>query len=256
MIQANWENTKTAIERGVDLANYFGIDRDNLTSANALIPLIYYLSKRPDLTLRGTTPFEAKNASNARQWLVMALLNGVFGGTSDNMLRDIRSELQKHPAPEHDLPVAEMNDVIKKAGRKATFDEYSIDDVLSLTYGRRSTFLALSLLYDEAGWGTMTFHQDHIFPSSLFKWKDLVENGHTSWSGLGDRLGNLTLLWSRENEEKSNQPFDQWLKTRDSSFKKRHFIPDDPALWKFDKFEAFLSAREELIKKRLATLLA
>jgi len=255
-IQANWENTKSAIERGVELANYFGIDRDNLTAANALIPLIYYLNQRPGLTLRGSTPFETRNASNARQWLAMALLNGVFGGTSDNMLRDIRTELQKHPATEHGLPVAEMNTVIKKAGRRATFDEYSIDDVLSLTYGRQLTFLALSLLYDEAGWGTMTFHQDHIFPRSLFKRKDLAESGRTSWYELKDRLGNLTLLWSRENQEKSDHPFDEWLKTRDASFKKRHLIPDDPALWKFDKFEAFLAAREELIKKRLAAMLA
>jgi uncharacterized protein with ParB-like and HNH nuclease domain len=255
-IQANWERTKSAIERGVDLANYFGIDRDNLTSANALIPVIYFLNQRPGLMLRGTTPYETKNAATVRQWLVMALLNGVFGGTSDNMLRDTRAEIQKHPAQEEDFPIAQVNTVIKKAGRRASFDEYSIADVLSLTYGHKLTFLALSLLYDEAGWGTMTFHQDHIFPRSLFTWKDLADSHRMHWYELKDRLGNLTLLWSRENQEKSDQPFDQWLTTRDASFKERHLIPEDPSLWKFDKFEAFVAAREQLIKKRLGALLA
>ena len=38
-IQRRWNAIKSAIERAVDLVNFFGIDRDNLTSVNALIPL-------------------------------------------------------------------------------------------------------------------------------------------------------------------------------------------------------------------------
>jgi hypothetical protein len=256
LIQNNWEPIKSAVERGTDLVNYFGIDRDNLTAANALIPVIYYLYQRPSLTLRGTSAFEVRNAGRVRQWLIMALLNGVFGGSSDNMLRDTRAVLQGATNPQDDFPVDQINTVIKKAGRTATFNEYAVDSVLSLTYGRQLTFLALSLLYDECGWGTMTFHQDHIFPQSLFKWKALSAVNRTSWYGMEDRLGNLALLWSRENQEKSDQPFDQWLATRDTTFKNRHLIPDDPSLWKFDRFEDFLVAREELIKKRLVALLA
>ena len=93
-IRQHWPKIKKSVEFGVDLANSFGIDRDNLTSANALIPIIYYLFKNSGVSLRGSTPFEARNADAIRRWLIMALLNGVFGGTSDNMLRDIRASLQ------------------------------------------------------------------------------------------------------------------------------------------------------------------
>ena len=55
-IRQHWPAIRKAVERGVDLANSFGIDRDNLTSVNALIPIIYYLSKNPNATLRGSTP--------------------------------------------------------------------------------------------------------------------------------------------------------------------------------------------------------
>ncbi len=75
-IQRRWNDIKSAIERAVDLVNFFGIDRDNLTSVNALIPLIYYLYHRPGLTLRGTTPFERKNSDLVRKWVGVALLNG------------------------------------------------------------------------------------------------------------------------------------------------------------------------------------
>ena len=103
-IRQQWPAIKKAVERGVDLANSFGIDRDNLTSANALIPIIYYLSKNPGVSLRGSTPFEARNADSIRRWLIMALLNGVFGGTSDNMLRDIRASLQTMPGCRSGFP--------------------------------------------------------------------------------------------------------------------------------------------------------
>jgi hypothetical protein len=81
-------------------------------------------------------------------------------------------------------------------------------------------------------------------------------SNHADWGGMENRIGNLTLLWSRENEEKSNKRFDQWMVTRDESFKKRHLIPDVPSLWAFEKFDKFLSAREELIRTRLSSLLS
>lgn len=118
-IRRDWPAIKKAIERGVDLVNSFGIDRDNLTSANALIPIIYYLFKNPGVSLRGSPPFEARNAEHLRRWLIMALLNGVFGGTSDNMLRDIRASLQAMPGAGADFPIEDVNITIRKAGRSA-----------------------------------------------------------------------------------------------------------------------------------------
>jgi len=256
LIQKNWKGIKGAIERGVDLANFFGIDRDNLTSANALIPVIYYLYQRPKLTLRGTTPFESRNVTAIRQWLIMVLLNGVLGGSSDNMLRDIRTVLQKHANPTADFPVKEINAAISRAGRTAYFDVYAIENILALRYGRQLTFLALSLLYDECGWGTMTFHQDHIFPQDMFKKKELESKDRLDWLDGKDLIGNLALLLSRENSGKSDKSVDKWLATRDSSFRKRHLIPDSPALWKFDKFDQFLKERNVLIKARLEKLLS
>lgn len=39
-----------------------------------------------------------------------------------------------------------------------------------------------------------------------------------------------------------------------SAFLKRHLIPDDKSLWKFDRFFDFIKAREELIRGRLKAL--
>lgn len=253
-IRQQWPSIKKAVEKGVDLANSFGIDRDNLTSANALIPVIYYLFKNSGVTFLGSTPFEERNADQIRRWLIMALLNGVFGGTSDNMLRDIRASLQQMPGPGSDFPVDAVNLTVRKARRSAEFDDSALEDALGLTYGQQQTFLALSLLYDDAGWGTMSYHQDHIFAQTLFKPKDLVASGRIEWNSKKDRLGNLCLLLASENTGKQDMPLDEWLRSRGPGFLKRHLIPEDAALWKFERFADFLNAREELIRTRLKAL--
>ncbi len=259
LIQDKWEGIKKATETAVDLVNTFGIDRDTLTSANALIPIIYYLSKHHELRPRGTTTFDVSNSGSIRRWLLAVLLNNAFGGTSDTLLREIRETLKSVETRSKDFPIEALNDTIARSGRKSAFDEIAIDDFLSITYGKQTTFLALSILYDDNNWGIMSFHQDHIFPKDLFTSEKMDEAGISNekqfnyWNNR-DRIGNLELLLSTENEEKSNQDFEEWLSTRDASFKRRHLIPDDPKLYRFEEFEEFLAAREKLIRERLSKL--
>src|SRR5205823_6084492 len=127
----------------------------------------------PKATLLGGTPFDQQNAAAVRLWLVTALLNGAFGGQSDNLLRDIRQVLQEHAA-EPDFPFEALQ---REVARKGTAGGSLVDAVLAATYGRQTTFLALSLLYDENRWGLMPYHQDHIFPRSHFTEKRLREAG-------------------------------------------------------------------------------
>lgn len=261
LIKNNWKEITNAIERGVDLSNYFGIDRDNLTSANALIPIIYYLFQQPKQTLRGTTPFDKSNASNIRQWLLLVLLNNVFGGSSDSMLQAIREVLQKQGTLNKDFPVNPINQAIAKKGRSATFDQHSIDNILGLTYYDAESFLALSLLYDENGWGTMPYQKDHIIPQAAFAEKNLKRAGIDDtrigeFQELQHSLGNLNLILASENQGKSDEEFEKWLKSRDKTFRQRHLIPDDSTLYRIGQFDKFLESREKLIRTRLESIFA
>ena len=141
-------------------------------------------------------------------------------------------------------------------GRSSSFDDGAIQGFLDITYGRRESFLALSLLYDEKNWGVTTFHKDHIFPRSKFTVTELKRAGipEYSWEAYWasrDLVGNLQLLTENENEEKSNKDFDEWLGTRDNGYRERHLIPDDQSLYHIGRFPDFVAAREDLIVKRL-----
>lgn len=261
MIQSKWNKIKVAIESSVNLANSFGIDRDTLTSANALIPIAYYMLRNGRSPLGGSSPSDVRNAERIRRWLTTALLNNVFAGASDTVLRDIRDVLQQNVESSGDFAVGEIQRRLVQRGRTARFDEDTISNFLDITYGTRVAFLALSLLYNDRNWGTVTYHKDHIYPRSLFTAKSLTEAGispdrHTRYTSLMDRVGNLQLLLSHENEDKSNRDFSEWLTTRDTEFRRRHLIPTDDSLLTLERFDEFVEAREDLIRRRLSKLLS
>jgi hypothetical protein len=51
-VEGNWPTMRGAIERGISLANRFGIDGTNLTSQNALIPM-HYLYQHDGVSFTG-----------------------------------------------------------------------------------------------------------------------------------------------------------------------------------------------------------
>jgi hypothetical protein len=254
VMENSWPRVKDAVERCVKCVNSWGIDENNLTAKNALVPMFYYFYLNPDLSLMTGSSYDVRNATTVRRWLIASLLNNVFGGSSDSILASIRVAL-KNAGTSSDFPIDQINKRISQSGRRGEFNDAAIDSFLATEYGGTKTFLALSVLYDDNNWGDKQVHQDHIFPKNMFNYQDMVTNGQEAlWDkyyDLHNRVANLELLTQQENLEKLNKPFDGWIRTRDASFKKRHLIPDNPELWKFENFEQFVEEREKLIADRL-----
>jgi|SRR5579864_5011127 len=60
LIRSRWDSIKSAIERTIRNVNTFGVDRDTLTSTNALIPIVYYLAQRPHTDLLSMSQFDVR----------------------------------------------------------------------------------------------------------------------------------------------------------------------------------------------------
>ena len=256
VIHRRWKGIKAALEVAVNLVNSFGIDRDTLMSANALIPIIYYLYQHQGMTLQSSSTFDAKNASRIRRWLLEVLLNNTFSGQSDRALTDTRRAISEQLQHDKDFPADAINAALRRSGRKVSLDEDTIDTILSLSYGKPTTFLGLSLLYDQNNWGSTGYHQDHIFPQATFTRQNMSNAGISAeqqkrYMELVNRIGNLELLTSQENQEKSDQDFGQWIVSRDKGFRTKHCIPVDSNLYTFSRFEEFIAEREKLIRERL-----
>lgn len=248
-IEASWSEIQTALRETVEVANWFGIDGLTLTSANALIPIAYFVYRNPDVRLRSDGRTDAENAVIVRRWLIMALLNGVFGGSSDSILTKMRAVIMKHGEHGRPFPIRELDGAALESRRLPTADPNAIKKILDLEYGDNAVVLALSLLFDERAWGTIPHHCDHIFAQDLFR-KDLKQ-----YRSACDQIGNLTLLNARENMEKKAKPFDEWIRTREPGFMTKHLIPAEEKLWRPESFPDFLQERSRLMLDRLFQVL-
>lgn len=254
-IEDQWPNIKHTLERTLRLVNSLGIDKETLTSTNALMPIAYYLH-HIDRGLDGTTPFEAHNLSSIHRFLLGCLLNGAFSGTSDQAISSSRGIIREALRTQEDFPLNELVTGLARRGRLATFTEENAAGILEITYGQRNCFLTLSLLYDTQHWGTSGYHIDHIIPRSLanrdkLMGMNLPEARIQEILSSVDRIGNLQLLLGRENREKNDAPFHHWITTRDAEFLDRQLVPNNPDLWTVENLPEFVRAREELIESRI-----
>lgn len=261
IMRRDWPATRTALIRTFRLINRFGIDRDTLTSANALLPIAYYLKKHDLDLLAAQTPFNVQNAERVRRWLLAALLLGVFGGQSDGTLAAARNALSESARTSAEFPTEALDDHIsRQIKRPSFFTSENIDKLLDeLRYSHGRMFLLLSLLYDDQNWGSTPHQVDHIIPQSRVNRRVLQGAGASTTQidqmlAAVDRPGNLELLTASENNEKTNQQFEDWIRTRDEGFLDRHHIPDEESLWSIMMLPRFVAEREAKIRQRLAAL--
>lgn len=261
IMRRDWPATRAALVRTFKLINRFGIDRETLTSANALLPIAYYLKKHDLDLLAAQTPFNVQNAERIRRWLLAALLLSVFGGQSDSTIAAARNALAEGARTSADFPSGALEEGVSRQIKRPSFlTSENIDKLLDeLRYSHGRMFLLLSLLYDDQNWGSTPYQVDHIIPTSRVNRRSLQAAGASSTQidqmlAAVDRPGNLELLTASENNEKTNQQFEDWIRTRDVGFLERHHIPIEESLWSIMMLPRFVADREAKIKQRLAAL--
>jgi hypothetical protein len=254
-IEENWEKIKDFLSATVRLISRFGFNSKNVVAPLALLPIAFYIMKRGNSSFDKSSKAEDADAQVAiRKWFIFSTLKNAFGGSSDTTLTRLR-ELLKTCGPTTPFP-ADL--LYKSLGIEQRLDEEEINRILGYGHQGRYTNLVLSLLYPDRDWKDAVFHEDHIFPKSDFKLRDLKKRGYDetkiqAYMSKYNILANLQLLTDSENLSKNATPFDKWIQTRDAAFHKRHLIPDLTNLG-FDFFEKFSKARTALIVTSLKGL--
>ena len=260
IMRRNWADIKHSLKSTFQLANRFGLDRENTTSLNALLPVAYYIQKAKCGSLNGTAPFDGQNRERIRRWLFSALLNGVFGGNSDQTLGMARRTIANAMLETKDFPIADLYETLgRQRKRSVRLDEETVGNVMELNYGHKLAFLALSLLYEEKAWGSIAFQVDHIIPQAAANRKTLLGLNIPVSSidrivEASNRIGNLQILTGEENRAKSDGSFNSWIDTRDDDFLERHLIPPNRDLWDVRMLPEFVREREKLIRKKLLSV--
>jgi hypothetical protein len=239
-IEGNWEKIKESLSTTVRMISRFGFNSKNVVAPLALLPIALYLMKRGNSSFDTSSKAEDADAQVAiRKWFVFSTLKNAFGGSSDTTLTRLR-ELLNACGPTTPFPVDVLYNSLEI---EPVLNDAEIDRILGYGYQGRYTNLVSSLPYPDRNWKDAVFHEDHIFPQSEFQVRALKKRGYDdtkvqSYMSRYNILSNLQLLTDSENLSKNATPFDQWIQTRDPSFRKRHLIPDLPT-YGLDSFDEF-----------------
>lgn len=255
-IEKEWASIAGALRSAVQLVANFGLNKDALTSHNAIIPIAYYLRTRglgDSYILRAS---DREDRDRVRRWLLTVLLKGTFGSQVDNVLRSCRTAIR---AMDGAFPTKALEVELLRLNMTLRFEEQEISDLTLYRYGQRRTFAILSLLYPTLNYRNR-FHQDHIHPKSIFHRKKLLKAGVpeeavSRFKDLYDNLANLQLLEGIPNQEKSDQPFGDWMEKcvakgdeRDL-FCRLHYIPKTD--WDIKNFDRFYEMRRGILIRKL-----
>jgi len=255
-IEQKWDSISSAIRMAVRLISRYGYNRDNLTSANAVIPIAYFILKNNWGETQLSSSVNSEDRRRIKEWLVRVLLKRTFGGTPDNLYPALRSDINSHIGQ---FPLYQIIERSKSTTKPISFTADDIENLLQIEYSSPLAYSALSILYPGLS-GHVKYHQDHIHPKKFFTDAKLRAEGINDTQKINfykerfNLLPNLQLLEAQENVEKSSTHFASWLSTRPenevSQFVHLHSIPTNVS-FSFSDFLQFFDARKGLIKQKL-----
>lgn len=206
-VEEEWPRIEGALLRAASLLQQFGYHERNLTANSVIIPIAYYLYLRDAGDSYLDSSADASDRLALQRWVTRSLIKrGIWGSGLDTTLTRLREALALNG--ESGFPVNEVEAAMARVGKSLTFDAAEIDELLNLKYAGQRTFAVLSVLYPGLDLGKK-FHEDHIFPKSLFTRKKLAAAGVPSdevddFLGAFNLLPNLQLLAGTANIEKQD----------------------------------------------------
>ena len=227
-----------------------------MSSTNPLIPIVRFL------TLNGGVFQSDASLRRALHWLYSAQIHQRYAGQTDSRLEQDVTIVNREESPWQSL----LNQIVDQRGRVEVLPDdfegrgaghplYRMSNVLVKANGAVDWFNGLSLTSPVGT--TFGIHSHHIFPQSM-----LYGNGYSSNSHLDrqvvNAIANRAFLTGPTNLGLGNRLPEDYLPEVEERFPgalKRQFVPEDPQLWKLERYRDFLSVRRELIATALNYML-
>jgi len=258
--ETEWEQIRDAILSTFDLIKSFGFTDFTLTSKNAVIPIIYYLYHKGIYRDFSNKVEFKEDRENIKKWLHIVLIKRLFGGTSDNVLSQMRRTFTDNVLETKIKPeiLKFPNESIFKHIRKDTsVGEEFLEEILYTQKDNQYAFSILSLLYPHLDYKNNNFHKDHTHPASTFDKLSSENKEKYGWHTFNS-IYNLQMLDANENMSKNDLNLIDWVnketnETNRTQFLNSHLIPDVDL--ELENFEEYFDKRKVMLMENMKTLL-
>ncbi|MBZ6493439.1 DUF262 domain-containing protein [Natrinema longum] len=201
-------------------------------------PVAYYLYQNGNPSLDPTSVDGRERRESILYYICAARLNGFTRQSSNQIAERVRDVIRDSEGTT--FPIDEISEEVESSyGSSLRFTDEKIETLFEeLRYGKRGVQFLLQLSHypDEPARGK-DYEIDHIIPKSV-----LPDDADA------DRVGNLQLLVDKTNRMKSDDDFQEWLRSRTESYRTTHHIPDGATEM---TFEEFVEHREQQIKAHI-----
>ena len=266
-IQHNWPNIRDAIRATFEFLNKMGVKDRSLPAKNAVIPLVYYLYKKPYRdgsplfkVIARMKPDLQEEQRLMVKWLNIVTLKRTFGSQSDNILSAMRKILSDNMA-QACFPLKAIVDHFKGKGKDLRFNIDEINLQLGLHKDNPMCRSLLMILFPEIN-VNFNFDIDHLHPRDSFGIENLKKCAflqgnqeklafYKNWENW-DTVPNLHLLNDSMNRSKQDRPLKDWIEDPTTGFTREGLLIPTNVDLSFEKFPEFLSARKEMLKQRFA----
>jgi len=238
-IQENWEQIERALKESVNLIEERRFNDNNITSYNAIMPIVYYIYK-------GGNYKDTKVKNEIFKYFIIAQLKQVFGSASNTVLKEIRNWLthENHELKSKNFTLKQL-DGFESVRKNFKIDEEEINSWFKFTKGQY-TYLVLSLIREGMDNGS-DFHQDHMHPDAILKHID-------AFSPYKDNLANIQLIPATKNLRKSKEELEDWIKNDPINNIPQDCPKDENGNYIFTESKDFIEfyiARRKILKEKL-----
>lgn len=258
--ETEWEQIRDTILSTFDLIKSFGFTDFTLTSKNAVIPIIFYLYHK-EIYRDFSSKIEFKeDRERIKKWLHIVLIKRLFGGTSDNVLSQMRRTFTDNVSEikiKSEIMAFPIDNIFTHIRKDTSVGEEFIEETLFTQMDNQYAFSILSLLHPNLDYKNNNFHKDHIHPASTYKKLSEENKEKYGWYAFNS-IFNLQMLDANENMSKKDLSLKEWVEKETNEDNKEqflnlHVIPNVD--FSLENFSEYIEKRKAILMERLKTLL-
>jgi hypothetical protein len=249
-LEAAWAQ----LERGTNhtitlLKDEVGLDNSAvLPSANALVPLVYYLGTRPD------EPLTEEERKSLIYWLLVSFIQSRYSASAATVIaQDVAALRSNDPLRSLCTGLGLLNSrpeisAASLAGKGSTSPFFLLSYLAARAREARDWWYGSPVALSHDGTYKVEYH--HIHPQARLK-------ATYSKAEIND-LANLAFVSDKANRKiAARSPVDYFadLMAADPSYLSTHFVPDEPAVRTVEGYPGFIGQRRALLAEAMDEIL-